>query len=50
MDWVYGPQRPVGGYCERNNGPSGSLKCRGILDQLCDYQFLKKDSGPWSWK
>jgi len=31
------------GTCERDNEPSGSIKCEEFLDCL-----LKKDSAPWS--
>jgi hypothetical protein len=38
----------VAGCCEHGNEPSGSIK-RGVFsDQLSDYQFLKKDSAPYS--
>jgi hypothetical protein len=33
--------------CERNNKPSGSKKDEKFLEQLNDYQLLKKESGPW---
>jgi len=28
--------------------PSGSLRHQEFFDQLRNYNFLKKDSGPWS--
>jgi hypothetical protein len=31
---------------EHGNEPYGSIK--GRLEQLSDYEFLKKDSVPWS--
>jgi hypothetical protein len=35
---------PVVGCCEHGNEPSCSTTCREFLDQLIDYQLLKKDS------
>jgi hypothetical protein len=35
----------VAGSCEHGNEPSGSKK-GGELDQLSDFQLLKKDSAP----
>jgi hypothetical protein len=32
---------PMAGSCENGNAPSGSF-----IDQLSDYQLLKKDSAP----
>jgi hypothetical protein len=34
----------VGGCCEHGNEPSGFIKGGEPLDQLNDYQLLKKDS------
>jgi hypothetical protein len=28
--------------CEHGNEPSGHIKTGGFIDQLCDYQLLKK--------
>jgi hypothetical protein len=36
------------GSSEHCNVPSGSLTGMEFLDQLSDYQLLKKDSAPWS--
>jgi len=36
------------GHGEYKNKPSGSVKGGGFLDQLSDYQLLKKDSAPWN--
>jgi hypothetical protein len=36
------------GTCESGNEPSVSIKGRKFLDQLSDYQFLKKVFVPWS--
>jgi hypothetical protein len=33
---------------EHGNEPSGYIKCGELLDYLCDYRLLKKDSAPWS--
>jgi hypothetical protein len=38
----------VEGSCEHGNGPSGSIKCWEILEQLCNWRLLKKDSAPRS--
>jgi hypothetical protein len=38
----------VDGSYKLGNGPSGSITGAEFLDQLSDYQFLKKDSTPWS--
>jgi hypothetical protein len=37
---LYGP---VVGSCEHGNEPSGSMKGGEFLDQINDYQFLKKE-------
>jgi hypothetical protein len=36
------------GCCENSNKRSDSIKDREFLDLLYDYQFLKKDSTPFS--
>jgi hypothetical protein len=38
----------VTGSYEHGNEPSGSVKGDEFLDQMNDYQLLKKDSAPWS--
>jgi hypothetical protein len=40
--------KPVAGSCEHINETSASIIGRDFLDQLKDYQLLKKDSAPWS--
>jgi hypothetical protein len=35
---------PGAGSCGHSNDPSGSIKGQEFLDQLSNYQFLKKDS------
>jgi hypothetical protein len=39
----------VAGSGEHGNEPSGYIKGGEFLDQMNDYQLLKKDSAPWSW-
>jgi hypothetical protein len=39
---------PVLGSCEHGNESLGSMKGRKLLEQLSDYDLLKKESGPWS--
>jgi len=34
----------VAGYCEYGNEPSGFIKGGEFVDQLSDFQLLKKDS------
>jgi len=34
--------------CEQSNGISGFMKDGEILDNMCDDQLVRKDSGPWS--
>jgi hypothetical protein len=34
--------------CEHGNNLYGPMKDWDFLDQQSDYNFLKKDSGPWS--
>jgi hypothetical protein len=41
-------ERPVVGFCENGNEPSGSIRGGKFLDYLRNYQLLK-DSAPWSW-
>jgi len=41
-------QGPVADRSEQGSEPSGSMKGGEFLEQLSDYQFLKKDSVPWS--
>jgi hypothetical protein len=36
----------VEGVCERGNEPSGSIKCWEVLEQLHNWQLLKKGSAP----
>jgi hypothetical protein len=36
------------GSCEHGDEPSGPIKGRKFLDEVSDYQLLKKDSSPWS--
>jgi hypothetical protein len=36
----------VAGSCEYGNELSGSIRGGEFLDQLCDYQLLKKDTAP----
>jgi hypothetical protein len=35
-----------GGLCEHGNEPSGFIKCCEVLEQLHNWQFLKKDLAP----
>jgi hypothetical protein len=35
--------------CEHGNEPSISIKCVKFLDQMSNYQKLKKGSAPWSY-
>jgi hypothetical protein len=35
--------------CEHGNEPSDFIIGWEFLDQMSDYQFLKKDSDPWSY-
>jgi hypothetical protein len=39
---------PVEGSCEHGIELSGSIQFREILEKLCDWQRLKKDSAPWN--
>jgi len=39
-------QRPVTSICEDGNETSGSIQIRKCLEQISEYQFLKKDSAP----
>jgi hypothetical protein len=34
------------GCCEHNNDPSGTVKGMEFLENVCDYEILKKDSAP----
>jgi hypothetical protein len=36
------------GSFERGNETSSSIRDGEFIDQLSEYQLLKKDSGPWS--
>jgi hypothetical protein len=36
------------GSSEHSNEPSDSMKGRGFLDQMSNYEHLNKDSVPWS--
>jgi hypothetical protein len=38
---------PVASSCGRSNEPSGYINDREFLNQLSDYQLLKKDSSSW---
>jgi hypothetical protein len=38
---------PLACFCDRDNGPSGSIKDGQFLDRLSDYHLIKKDSCPW---
>jgi hypothetical protein len=38
----------VEGSCEHGNESSGSIKCWKVLEELHNWQLLKKGSGPWS--
>jgi hypothetical protein len=37
----------VAGSCERDNEPSGSIKCWRVLAWFSKYLFLKKDLALW---
>jgi hypothetical protein len=37
----------VEGYREHGNERTGSIKCREVLEQLHNWQLLKKGSAPW---
>jgi hypothetical protein len=39
-------QGPVAGCCKHDNESSASIRGGKFLDQLSDYQLLKKDSAP----
>jgi hypothetical protein len=39
----------VADLCEHGNEPWGSTNGGEFLDQLSDYQLLKKDSAQWRW-
>jgi hypothetical protein len=39
----------VEGFCEQDNGPSGSMKGWEILEKLNEWRLHKKDSVPWSY-
>jgi hypothetical protein len=39
-------QGPVEGLCERGDEPPGSIKCWEVLEQLHNWQLLKKCSVP----
>jgi hypothetical protein len=39
----------VAGCCEHSNEPMDSIKGGEFVDQLSDYQLLKKDSAPFSY-
>jgi hypothetical protein len=45
MTW----QGPVAVSSEHGNELRVPWKAGKFLDQLSEYQFLKKDSAPWSW-
>jgi hypothetical protein len=36
------------GSCEHRNEPSHSIAGERFLEQLSEYQLLKKDSAPWN--
>jgi len=38
----------MAGSCQHGNEPSGFIKGEEFLNELNDYQHLKKDSIPWS--
>jgi hypothetical protein len=48
MGWYGSGYGPMEGSCEHGNEPSGSIKCWEILEYLHNWQFLVKDSPPWS--
>jgi hypothetical protein len=37
----------VAGSCEHGNEPSESIKSGELLDNVSDYQLLKKDTAQW---
>jgi len=39
----------VVGSCEHSSESWGAIKGEGFLDQLSDYQLVKKDSALWSY-
>ena len=41
--------RQVAESCEKGDERAGSTKCGEFLDQLRDYQLLKRDSAPWNY-
>jgi hypothetical protein len=41
-------ERPVTGFCEHIDEPSGSINTEEYLDTLCGYLLLKKDFAVWS--
>jgi hypothetical protein len=38
----------VEGYYEYSNEPPGSIKDEQLIDYLCDYKLLRKDSSSWT--
>jgi hypothetical protein len=45
VHWIHQAQ-DRGHWYDNVNGRSGSIKYEKYLEQLCDYQLLKKDSAP----
>jgi len=43
-----GPLQQAAGSCEYVNGPSGSITCGELLEQLRNCLLLKTDYAPWS--
>jgi hypothetical protein len=48
MDWIPQVQCPMAVRRAHGNGPSGSMNCWGVLEQLSNCWFLKKDLAPWT--
>jgi hypothetical protein len=46
FNWL--KQGPVADSCDHSNESSDSIKGRGTVEQLSDYQLRNKDSAPWS--
>jgi hypothetical protein len=43
VDLMHLPQDPEAGSCDHGNETSGSIKRRSFLDNLSNYQLLKRD-------
>jgi hypothetical protein len=48
LDASYSDQKPLADCCEHGNEALGFIKSREFIDQMSDYQLLKKGSSLWS--